>query len=146
MKKLLAVACGAALIGGCGSMAPTSQSNTTGGTAEGSSSSGSAAARSGSAPGTTMSTGASGDTDFKRMDADSDGWVSREEYLGFYGTRYDKMKRNDRGWVSWQDMETADGRFFQAGTSSNTTSNPVTSQPGTAGGVGNPPATGGGSK
>ena len=146
MKKLLAVACGAALIGACGSMERTSQSNTTGGTAVGSTYSGGAAARSGSAPGSTMSTSAAGDADFKRMDADNDGWVSREEYLGFYGTRYDRMKRNDRGWVSWQDMETSDGRFFQAGTSSNTTGNPVTSQPGTAGGVGNPPATGGGSR
>jgi hypothetical protein len=146
MKKLLAVACSAALMGGCGFMEPTRQGSTTGGTAVGTTYSGGAAGRTASAPGSTMSTSASGDTDFKRMDANSDGWVSREEYLGFYGTRYDKMKRNERGYVSWQDMETSDGRFFQAGTTSNTTGNPVTSQPGTAGGVGNPPATGGGSK
>lgn len=115
-------------------MEPTRQGSTTGGTAVGSSYSGGTAPRTASAPGSTMSgsatsASASGDTDFKRMDTNSDGWVSREEYLGFYGTRYDKMKRNDRGWVSWQDMDSSDGRFFQPGTTSNTTGNPVTSQP-----------------
>lgn len=100
-------------------------------------------------PGDSMST--TGSTagksmDFKRMDANGDGWVSREEYLGFYGTRYDSMKHNDKGYVSWADMQASEGRFFQPGTTSNTTGNPTTDRAGTKGGIGNPPATGGGSK
>lgn len=122
MRKLVAVVCGAALMSASGiALAQTSGQPMTGSTAGRS-------------------------TDFKKMDANNDGWVSREEYLGFYGTRYDSMKRNDKGWVSWSDMQQSDGRFFEPGTSSNTTGNPVTDRPGTKGGVGNPPATGGGSK
>jgi len=99
-------------------------------------------------PGESMTTGSTAgrSMDFKKMDTNNDGWVSREEYLGFYGTRYDGMKRNDKGWVSWSDMQQSDGRFFQPGTSSNTTGNPTTDRAGTKGGIGNPPATGGGSK
>jgi len=45
------------------------------------------------------------------------------------------------------DMQTWDGaRASTAGGTSNITNNPVTDRPGTKGGVGNPPATGGGSK
>ena len=78
--------------------------------------------------------------DFIKMDANSDGWVTREDYLGFYGTRYDSMKRNDKGMVSWSDMERSDGGFFKPGTTSNTTNNPVTSNPGTKSGTAiNPP-------
>ncbi|MGH6610504.1 MAG: EF-hand domain-containing protein [Burkholderiaceae bacterium] len=119
MKKLIAVMCGTALMSV--SAIGFAQTGMTGSTA-----------------GKPM--------EFKKMDTNNDGWVSREEYLGFYGTRYDSMKRNEKGWVSWSDMQRSDGRFFDAGTTSNTTGNPVTPLPGTKGGVGNPPATGGGSK
>lgn len=123
MKKLVAVVCSAALIGASGvALAQTSSKD----------------AMTGSTAGKSM--------EFKRMDVNNDGWVSREEYLGFYGTRYDTMKRNEKGWVSWSDMERSDGGFFKAGSTSNTTDNPVTDRAGTKGGVGNPPATGGGSK
>ena len=124
MKKLVAVVCGAALMGASGLAAAqtTPYSNK---------------------PATST---AGKSMDFKRMDANSDGWVSREEYLAFHGSRFDTMKRNDKGWVSWSDMERSDARFFDPGTTSNVTSNPVTPLPGTKGGVGNPPATGGGSK
>src|SRR5688572_775195 len=123
MKKLMAALCSTALMsaGGVALAQTTSKDAMTGSTA-----------------GKSM--------DFKKMDANNDGWVSREEYLGFYGTRYDSMKRNEKGWVSWSDMERSDGGFFKPGTTSNTTNNPVTSNPGTKGGSGNPPATGGGSK
>jgi hypothetical protein len=127
MRKLVAVVCGAALMGASGlasaqaSSGPYANNPTTGSTAGKS-------------------------VDFKKMDANSDGWVSREEYLGFYGARYDTMKRNDKGMVSWSDMQASDGRFFQPGTTSNTTGNPTTNQAGTKGGSGNPPASGGGSK
>ena len=123
MKKLLAVVCSAALMGASGAaLAQTATKD----------------AMTGSTAGKSM--------DFKRMDANNDGWVSRDEYLGFYGTRYDSMKRNEKGWVSWSDMERSDGGFFKPGTTSNTTNNPVTDRVGTKGGIGNPPATGGGSK
>ncbi len=118
MRKLVAVVFGTALMG-ASSMA-LAQSSMTGSTA-------------GRSP------------EFKSMDANKDGWVSRSEYTGFYGSRYDGMKRGDKG-VAWSDMERSDGRFFEPGTTSNTTSNPVTNRPGTQGGIGNPPATGGGSK
>ncbi len=99
------------------------------------------------AAGATMSSGGMAqDMEFKMMDANGDGWVSRDEYVRFYGMRHDRMKRNDKGMVSWQDMQAMDGKFFQPGTTSNTTGNPVTNRVGTSGGVGNPPATGGGSK
>ena len=93
MKKLVAVVCGAALMGASGLAAAqtTPYSNK---------------------PATST---AGKSMDFKRMDANSDGRVSREENLAFLGSRFD-------------------------------TSNPVTPLPGTKGGVGNPPATGGGSK
>lgn len=122
MKKLVTVVCGAALMSASAiAFAQTSGQPMTGSTAGKS-------------------------ADFKSMDSNNDGWVSREEYLGFYGTRYDGMKRNDKGWVSWSDMQQSDGRFFTPGTSSNTTGNPTTDRAGTKGGIGNPPATGGGSK
>ena len=117
MKKLVAVMCGAALMAAGG----LASAQTTGSTA-----------------GKSM--------EFKSMDANNDGWVTRAEYLDWYGARYDTMKRNDKGMVSWSDMESSDGRFFKPGTSSNTTGNPTTDSAGTKGGVGNPPATGGGSK
>lgn len=123
MKKLLAVVCSSALMSASGvALAQTASKE----------------AMTGSTAGKSM--------DFKKMDANNDGWVSRDEYLGFYGTRYDSMKRNEKGWVSWSDMERSDGGFFKPGTTSNTTNNPVTSNPGTKAGTGNPPATGGGSK
>ena len=122
MKKLVAVVCGTALMGVSGiAFAQTSSPATTGSTA-----------------GKSM--------EFKSMDVNKDGWVTREEYLGFYGSRYETMKRNDKGYVAWSDMERSDGGFFKPGTTSNTTGNPVTDRAGTKGGVGNPPATGGGSK
>lgn len=127
MKKFAAALCGTALMTAVGiaSAQPASASSTSG------------QGMTGSTAGRSM--------DFKKMDANNDGWVSREEYLGFYGSRYDTMKRGDRG-VAWSDMQTAEGRFFEPGTTSNTTGNPVTNRAGTQGGVGNPPATGGGSK
>jgi hypothetical protein len=123
MKRLMAALCSTALMtaGGVALAQTSSKEATTGSTA-----------------GKSM--------DFKKMDANNDGWVTREEYLGFYGTRYDSMKRNDKGMVSWSDMERSDGGFFKPGTTSNTTNSPTTSQAGTKGGTGNPPATGGGSK
>ena len=122
MKKLVAIVCGTALLSASGiAFAQTSSQGMTGSTA-----------------GKSM--------EFKAMDVNKDGWVTREEYLSFYGSRYDTMKRNDKGYVAWSDMETSDGRFFQPGTTSNTTGNPVSDRAGTKGGVGNPPATGGGSK
>ena len=122
MKKLVAVMCSAALMGASGiALGQTASKD----------------AMTGSTAGKSM--------EFKKMDANADGWVSREEYLSFYGSRYDSMKRNEKGWVSWSDMERADGRFFQPGTTSNTTGNPTTSAAGTKRGSGNPPATGGGS-
>lgn len=85
--------------------------------------------------------------DFKAMDVNSDGMISREEYVGYYGTRFDGMKRTDKGMVMMQDMHTWDGaRAPTAGGTSNITNNPVTNLPGTKAGSGNPPATGGGSK
>ena len=125
MKKLVTVACSALLVG-ASSMA-LAQTGTTPASKE---------PMTGSTAGKSM--------EFKRMDTNNDGWVSREEYLGFYGSRYDSMKRNEKGWVSWSDMERSDGRFFQPGTTSNTTSSPTTTAPGTKRGTGNPPATGGG--
>ena len=61
----------------------------------------------------------------------------REEYLAFYGSRYDGMKRNDKGYVSWTDMQTSDGKFFS--------NNPTASGPAPKGGTGAPKATGSGS-
>ena len=119
MKKLVAIVCGTALMGASG--IAFAQTGMTGSTA-----------------GKSM--------EFKSMDVNKDGWVTRDEYLGFYGSRYDTMKRNDKGYVAWQDMERSDGGFFKPGTTSNTTGNPTTDRAGTKGGVGNPPATGGGSK
>ncbi len=148
MKKLLTVACATALIGGCGSFEPMSSQDSTSRSASGSTYAGSGPSRSTVAATSAASPAGSVSKtmDFNRMDSNGDGWVSREEYLSFYGTRYDTMKRNERGMVSWQDMQTSDGRFFDPGTTSNTTGNPVTPRVGTSGGIGNPPATGGGSK
>lgn len=133
MNKLVSIAVSAAFLG-----ASAVAGAQTGGTMKPGESSMTPSATTGSTAGRSV--------DFKKMDTNGDGWVSREEYLGFYGTRYDGMKRNDKGWVSWSDMQQSDGRFFQPGTTSNTTGNPTTDRAGTKGGVGNPPATGGGSK
>ncbi|MEP6609401.1 MAG: EF-hand domain-containing protein [Burkholderiaceae bacterium] len=85
--------------------------------------------------------------DYKAMDANGDGMISRDEYMRYYGTRYDRMKRNDKGMVMMNDMMMSDGAHAStAGGTSNITNNPTTNRPGTKGGVGNPPATGGGSK
>ena len=48
------------------------------------------------------------------------------------------MKRNDKGYVSWSDMQANDGRFFKS-------NNPTASGPAPKGGSGAPKATGSGS-
>ena len=76
--------------------------------------------------------------DFKVMDANSDGMISREEYVNYYGGRFDRMKRNDKGMVMMNDVRMWDAR-------NNPTSDvPSKNRPGVKGGAGAPPATGGG--
>ena len=76
--------------------------------------------------------------DFKVMDANSDGMISREEYVNYYGGRFDRMKRNDKGMVMMTDVRMWDAR-------NNPTSDvPTKNRPGVKGGSGSPPATGGG--
>ena len=83
--------------------------------------------------------------DFKAMDKNSDGMISRDEYVGYYGGRFDRMKRNDKGMVMMNDLMMMDGaRASTAGGTSNITNKPTTNLPGTKRGSGNPPATGGG--
>lgn len=118
MRKLIAAVCGTALIGVSG----MALGQTTPSTMDSKPMTGSTAGKS---------------MEFKMMDANSDGWVTREEYLVFYGSRYDGMKRNDKGYVSWTDMQTMDGKFFS--------NNPTASGPAPKGGSGAPKATGGGS-
>ena len=118
MKKLVAAVCGAALMSASGFAL-----------AQGTTSSSAGKPMTGSTAGKSM--------EFKAMDANGDGWVTRDEYLAFYGSRYDSMKHNDKGYVSWSDMQTSDGRFFS--------NNPTASTPPPKGGAGAPKATGGGS-
>lgn len=47
--------------------------------------------------------------DFKSMDANGDGMISRDEYLRYYGSRFDRMKRNEQGMVMMNDMMVFDG-------------------------------------
>ncbi len=108
MKKLLAVVCSAALMGASGvALAQTASKE----------------AMTGSTAGKSM--------DFKKMDANNDGWVSRDEYLGFYGTRYDSMKRNEKGWVSWSiwSVATADSSSPAPRATPRTIRSPVTQEP-----------------
>ena len=109
MKKLLAVfVCSAALMGASGvALAQTASKE----------------AMTGSTAGKSM--------DFKKMDANNDGWVSRDEYLGFYGTRYDSMKRNEKGWVSGQiwSVATADSSSPVPRATPRTVRLPVTQEP-----------------
>lgn len=118
MRKLIAAVCGTALIGVSGMALGQTPSTST-----------ATKPMTGSTAGKSM--------EFKMMDANTDGWVTREEYLAFYGSRYDGMKRNDKGYVSWSDMQTSDGRFYS--------NNPTASGPAPKGGSGAPKATGGGS-
>jgi len=121
MKKLVAAVCGAALMSVSG--LALAQGTT------GSTSSSANKPMTGSTAGKSM--------EFKAMDANNDGWVTRDEYLAFYGSRYDTMKHNDKGYVSWSDMQASDGRFFS--------NNPTANTPPPKGGAGAPKATGGGS-
>ena len=75
--------------------------------------------------------------DFKVMDANSDGMISRDEYVKYYGGRFDRMKRNDKGMVMMDDVRMWDAR------NNPTSDTPTKSRPGVKGGAGNPPATGG---
>ena len=45
------------------------------------------------------------DTETKRMDADSDGMISKAEFIKYHEARYDGMKKNSRGMVDVKDME-----------------------------------------
>ncbi len=94
-----------------------------------------------SKPGESMSsqTKMQNQIDFKAMDTNSDGMISREEYVGYYGGRFDRMKRNDKGMVMMNDMRTWDG-----GRNNPTSDAATKSRPGVKGGAGTPPATGGG--
>ncbi len=75
--------------------------------------------------------------DFKAMDKNNDGWISREEYVGYYGGRFDRMKHNDKGMVMMDDVRMWDSR-------NNPTSDaPTKAHPGVKGGAGTPKATGG---
>ena len=76
--------------------------------------------------------------DFKVMDKNADGWISREEYVGYYGGRFDRMKRNDKGMVMMDDVRTWDAR------NNPTSDTPTKANPGVKGGAGTPKATGGG--
>ena len=99
-----------------------------------------AAGATGPKPGDTMSSQKSmqNQIDFKAMDANADGMISREEYVSYYGGRFDRMKRNDKGMVLMDDVRMWDAR-------SNPTSDTATkNRPGVKGGAGAPPATGGG--
>lgn len=79
--------------------------------------------------------------DFKLMDKNADGMITRDEYMAYYGSRFDRMKRNDKGMVMMDDMRMWDGRS----SANNPTSNvPTKARPGVKGGAGNQPATGGG--
>lgn len=125
-KKLISIVMGAAFLGA--SAAAVAQTT-------------------GPKPGDTMSnqTTMQNQIDFKAMDSNADGMISRDEYVGYYGGRFDRMKRNDKGMVMMKDMMMMDGaRASTAGGSSNITNKPTTNLPGTKGGSGNPPATGGG--
>ena len=42
--------------------------------------------------------------DMKAMDADSDGTVSKDEYMKYQESQYDKMKKNKDGTVDMKDM------------------------------------------
>ena len=77
--------------------------------------------------------------DFKVMDINSDGMISRDEYVKYYGGRFDRMKRNDKGMVMMQDVRMWDDR------NNPTSDTPSKNRPGVKGGAGSPPATGGGS-
>ncbi len=77
--------------------------------------------------------------DFKVMDKNADGMISREEYVGYYGGRFDRMKRNDKGMVMMDDM-----RMWDGGRNNPTSDTPTKARPGVKGGAGTPPATGGG--
>ncbi len=102
---------------------------------------------SGPKPGDTMANQKTmqNEIDFKVMDTNGDGMISREEYVNYYGGRFDRMKRNDKGMVMMNDVMMMDGaRASTAGGSSNITNKPTTNLPGTKRGSGNPPATGGG--
>jgi hypothetical protein len=91
-------------------------------------------------PGDTMSSQKTiqNQIDFKVMDSNADGMISREEYVNYYGGRFDRMKRNDKGMVMMQDVRMWDDR------SNPTSDTPTKSRPGVKGGAGSPPATGGG--
>jgi hypothetical protein len=89
-------------------------------------------------PGDTMTI--QNQVDFKAMDTNSDGMISRDEYVAYYGSRWDRMKRNVKGMVSMEEMKMWDDRR-----ANNPTSDiPTKARPGVKGGAGNPPATGGG--
>ena len=99
-----------------------------------------AAGATGPKPGDTMSSQKSvqNQIDFKVMDANADGMISREEYVNYYGGRFDRMKRNDKGMVLMDDVRTWDGR------NNPTSDTPTKANPGVKGGAGTPKATGGG--
>jgi hypothetical protein len=77
--------------------------------------------------------------DFKVMDTNADGMITREEYVAYYGGRFERMKRNDKGMVMMNDMMIWDG-----GRNNPTSDTPTKANPGVKGGAGAPKATGGG--
>lgn len=43
--------------------------------------------------------------DFKAMDANGDGMISKEEFMKFHETMFDKMKKNTAGMVDMKEMQ-----------------------------------------
>lgn len=120
-KKLMSIVVGAAILGA--SAAAGAQTT-------------------GPKPGDTMSSHKTmqNQVDFKVMDANADGMISREEYVNYYGGRFERMKRNDKGMVMMNDMMMWDG----ARANNPTSDAPTKANPGVKGGAGTPKATGGG--
>lgn len=119
-KRLISIAIGAAILGasaGAGAQATSSKPGESG----------------------TSPTLMQNQIDFKAMDTNSDGMISREEYVAYYGSRFDRMKRNEKGMVMMNDM-----RMWDGGRNNPTSDTPTKSRPGVKGGAGTPPATGGG--
>jgi hypothetical protein len=43
--------------------------------------------------------------DFKMMDTNGDGMISKDEFMKFHEMMFDKMKKNSAGMVAMKDME-----------------------------------------
>ena len=53
------------------------------------------------------------DMDMKTMDANSDGMVSKDEFMRFHEMKWDKMKKNSSGMVAMKDMDMMHGKMMK---------------------------------